>query len=164
MNRQLSICILSLSPQTELSIRLAEKLMKRYQTSRDNSIQTQHLTTLDTLIRCYHIFRMHKEERYEDALIEAEQISVVPFDPDFVSSYVEKFNMIPDEIRNLLPDFCLVLMKSAVKQYEKVLPKSPAQMKMQKIAKSILLYSAMIPFRFPVAVNSTLLQLQSHVI
>uniref|UniRef100_A0A914Z772 Nuclear pore protein n=1 Tax=Panagrolaimus superbus TaxID=310955 RepID=A0A914Z772_9BILA len=163
MNRQLSICILSFSSQTEVSVRLAEKLMKRYTKSRDNTIQTQHLSTLDTLIRCYHIFRMHKENRFEDSLVEAEQISVVPFDPDSVSSFIEKFEMIPEEIRNLLPDLCLVLMKSTVKQYEKALPKSPAQMKMQKIAKAILLFAAMIPFRFPVAVNTTLLQLQAQV-
>ena len=145
MNRHLSVCIISMSPQSEYSVRVAEKLLKRYSLARDPAIEKYHLSTLDTLIRCYTIFRLFKNEQFEDVLNEADKAEVVPLDPDVVSREVERFKLVPEEIRNLLPDLCLILMKCTVHLFRTGPP--PTKMKMRKYSSAILLFVAALPYR-----------------
>uniref|UniRef100_A0AC34QP27 Nuclear pore protein n=1 Tax=Panagrolaimus sp. JU765 TaxID=591449 RepID=A0AC34QP27_9BILA len=161
MNRQLSNCIAALSPVTEKAVALAEKLIKRYNTASESVVQKQKISTLRLLIQCYHIFRLAKENSYKKVVEEAEQMCVVPLDPDVVTTEVENFKMLPEEVISLLPEFCLTLMTAIVENYKQADPKTKHSM--QSYAKAVLLYSAMIPHRFPTQIASKLLQMQTQI-
>jgi hypothetical protein len=55
-------------------------------------------------------------------------------------------------------------MRSIVSLHQMVPTGSPATMMLKQFAKALILYTAMIPYRFPVSTNSLLLQLQSKII
>jgi len=83
------------------------------------------------------------------------------------------------QVRVILPDLCVALMRCLVALHEAarlqrdggrgagaINPGEDREEMMQRMkayAKTMILYSAMIPHRFPVSTNSTLLQLQAHI-
>ena len=162
MNRQLSNCIASISDVAERAVKLAERLVERYSVQ-NSEVEKQNISTLKSLIQCYCIFRLAGEKRYEEVILEAEKLSIIPLNPDIVSNEVENFKFLAEEVRTLLPELCLTLMTSIVENYNQAAPRSPTQEQMKLYAKAILLYSAMVPHRFPTSIASKLLQLQTQV-
>uniref|UniRef100_A0A7E4V0N0 Nuclear pore protein n=1 Tax=Panagrellus redivivus TaxID=6233 RepID=A0A7E4V0N0_PANRE len=161
MNRQLSVTIPSLTPNTEASVKFAQRLLRQYANS--PNVDKQNIRTLTTLLHIYTLCRLYKEERYEEVINGAEQYKIVPLDPDTVPTEVERFKLVPEEVGALLSDVSLVLMNSIVQRFKVVPANSHLQQRLLDFSKAILLYSAMIPFRFPTAVNSKLLQLQASI-
>lgn len=79
------------------------------------------------------------------------------------------------QVRLILPDLCVSVMRCLVALHETARQqretrsaiageeRQEVMQRMKVYAKTMILYSAMIPHRFPVSVNSTLLQLQAHI-
>lgn len=63
----------------------------------------------------------------------------------------------------MLPEICTSLMKAIVSLHEAVSSDSQASSTLAAQAKSLILYTAMVPYRFPVSTNSLLLQLQAKI-
>lgn len=73
--------------------------------------------------------------------------------------------MVPEEVRPLLPEICTTLMRTIVELYDQEMEaESSSRMMLKNYAKAIILYSAMVPYRFPVSANSLMLQLQSKIV
>lgn len=62
-----------------------------------------------------------------------------------------------------MPEICTHLMKAIVLLYEKSSSDSQSRSTLAAKAKSLILYTAMVPYRFPVSTNSLLLQLQAKI-
>lgn len=75
--------------------------------------------------------------------------------------FLLKHDFISFQVRPLLPDICVALMKSFVALYED--SGIQERQALKEHAQSIILYSAMIPYRFPISSSSLLLQLQSKI-
>uniref|UniRef100_A0A914BVH6 Nuclear pore protein n=1 Tax=Acrobeloides nanus TaxID=290746 RepID=A0A914BVH6_9BILA len=158
--RHLSMCVTSINDRTSDAVKMSEWLAKSYKGI--TNVESQHLSTMFLLLDLYTLFRLFNEPNYEATLSVAERLQVIPLDPNQVQSSVSNFHMVPDQVRAILPDICVCLMKAIVEVFKHSLPSSPTRAQMQNYARAIVLYTAMIPYRFPTHINSQLLQLQTQ--
>ncbi|KAK0425495.1 hypothetical protein QR680_009235 [Steinernema hermaphroditum] len=119
------------------------------------------LSTLHLMIDFSTFFKLCKEERNGDALDVIRRLEIVPLDSNDVANFVSGFHLIPDEVRHCLPDLCLETMRVLVEEFENSEDKNVE--KFRDTAKAIILYTAMIPYRFPAYMNTKLLELQSKI-
>ncbi|KAH7717062.1 Nucleoporin interacting component family protein [Aphelenchoides avenae] len=162
MCKHLSVSIVTVNENSEAAVKMAKWLANRYREA-DSSIDRQHLATLFLLIDLYTFFKLAHGEDKESALRVIQKLQFIPFNADDVQSHVSSFHMIADEVRAVLPEVCLTVMKLVVDFCEDDTTNAVMRQQLQAVAKVVMLYSAMIPYRFPVHINSQLLQLQSHV-
>ncbi|KAI1701790.1 nup93/Nic96 domain-containing protein [Ditylenchus destructor] len=163
ISRHMSSCIHKAAIDDSLKkyVELARWLADRYKSRED--VEKTKLETLFVLINLDTFFRFFYEEKYDGAVRVIQKLNLIPLEPDEVQSAVQAFDMVPEEVRPVLPDLCTALMKSIVALYEKE-GGSMEKIALKEYAKSIVLYTAMIPYRFPISSNSLLLQLQSKIV
>jgi hypothetical protein len=68
------------------------------------------------------------------------------------------------QVHQLLPEICVAVMNSIIALYSNQSGDSPVVPVLKEAAKALALYTATVPYRFPLSVNSVLLQLQSKII
>uniref|UniRef100_A0A914LBR6 Nuclear pore protein n=2 Tax=Meloidogyne incognita group TaxID=654580 RepID=A0A914LBR6_MELIC len=154
------------NPSTEQaiqSVKCAEWLARRY--GIDSTRASFLYQTLCRLLELYTFFFDAEAGKHREAIeLLLQRMKFIPTDPEDVSAAVDQFHMVADEIRPLLPDICSQLMRSIVSAHESALQGSPETLLLKQYAKALILYTAQIPFRFPVSTNSLLLQLRSRIV
>jgi len=169
------------------SLEMAEWL-SRYYKSRGGEV-AQLLSTLHQLLEAHRFLHYYRQGEYEAALRVMEAMGVIPLDQEDLQSHVSEFHTVPSEVggkmvgaqlndgawfkvRLILPDLCVSVMRCLVALHEKAREedgsgggedRQEVMGRTRAYAKTIILYSAMIPYRFPVSTNSTLLRLQAHI-
>ncbi|KAI1715918.1 nup93/Nic96 domain-containing protein [Ditylenchus destructor] len=164
ISRHMSSCIHKAAIDVSIRkyVEVAKWLADRYKSRED--VEKTKVETLLVLIDLDTFFRFFYEEKYDGAVRVMQKLNLIPLEPDEVQSAVQSFDMVPEEVRPVLPDLCTALMRSIVALYEKEAGGSMERIALKEYAKSIVLYTAMIPYRFPISSNSLLLQLQSKIV
>ncbi|MCP9263465.1 Nuclear pore complex protein Nup93 [Dirofilaria immitis] len=86
------------------------------------------------------------------------KLKCIPMNADEVQAFVSTFYMVSDQVRLVLPDLCLAVMKLLTEE----LNRNPAAVdELRPSAKAIILYVAMIPYRFPSQISTQILQLST---
>ncbi|EJW78655.1 hypothetical protein WUBG_10437 [Wuchereria bancrofti] len=86
------------------------------------------------------------------------KLKCIPMNPDEVQAFVSTFYMVSDQIRLVLPDLCVAVMKLLAEE----LDRNPAASdELRPSAKAIILYVAMIPYRFPSQISTQILHLST---
>uniref|UniRef100_A0A915EGH0 Nuclear pore protein n=1 Tax=Ditylenchus dipsaci TaxID=166011 RepID=A0A915EGH0_9BILA len=116
--RQLSLCINAAGGEEvyKKTVELAQWVAEKYNSRVD--LGKHNITTLFTLIDLHTFFRLHKSQKHDAAVRVIQQLRFIPLDPDEVQSYVHSFDMVPEEVRPILPDVSIALMKSVVSLHE----------------------------------------------
>lgn len=151
------------SEQTRKTVECAQWLVKRY--DRPNaSEENANFASLLLLLDLHTFFLLASEGKHQHAIEILQKLSIIPTDPEDVQASVAQFHLIPEEAHILMPDICAQLMRSIVILHQALPSGSPETILLKHFAKALILYTAMIPYRFPVSTNSLLLQLQSKII
>lgn len=158
----------------------AQWLAARCQQQMPNaSNENAQFATLVYLLDLHTFFVLASEGKHKQAVEALQKLRLIPTDPEDVQSSVAQFHSVPEEVKNkmveikqkyyfqvrpLLPSICAQLMRSIVALHQESPVGSPATVMLKQFAKALILFTAMIPYRFPVSINSLLLQLQSKII
>ncbi|CCD73434.1 Nuclear pore protein [Caenorhabditis elegans] len=136
--------------------------------------QASEYATLSLLVDLAVLFDHCRNEEAEIAYGISTHLRLIPTEPDQVTVIVNEFHMVPQKVREVLPDMCLHLMKCLVDhcirqsttQANRGANSATTSMfsssnRYVKQIKAIVLYSATVPYKFPTHVTSRLLQLQA---
>ncbi|CAL2029994.1 unnamed protein product [Caenorhabditis brenneri] len=136
--------------------------------------QASEYATLSLLVDLAVLFDHCRNEEAETAHAISTQLRLIPTEPDQVTVIVNEFHMVPQKVREVLPDTCLHLMKCLVDHCIRLSTTQSSRgsnaantsmfsssNKYVKQIKAIVLYSATVPYKFPTHVTSRLLQLQA---
>ncbi|KAL3072410.1 hypothetical protein niasHT_034094 [Heterodera trifolii] len=163
-NCQLSMCVSNpMAKETCEMVECAKWLAQQFGQPNMNE-ENASFSTLILLLKLHNFFRLAAEERHGEAIEQMKSEKMLPMEPDDVQPNVSQFHEVPIEVRPLLPDLCVQSMRSVVALHDITPPASPTVHLLKQFAKALILYSAMIPYRFPVSTNSLLLQLQSKIV
>ncbi|KAI3415703.1 hypothetical protein GPALN_005294 [Globodera pallida] len=165
VNCHLSMCVANTkAEETRKTVECAHWLAQQY--DRPNvEEENASFSTLLLLLKLHTFFQLTAEEQYGEAIELIKSVKLLPMDPDDVQADVSQFHeLVPVEVRPLLPELCVQLMRSIVALHNVTPPVSPTIQLLKQFTKALILYSAMIPYRFPVSTNSILLQLQSKIV
>uniref|UniRef100_A0A0N5AQG2 Nuclear pore protein n=1 Tax=Syphacia muris TaxID=451379 RepID=A0A0N5AQG2_9BILA len=148
-----------MNPNESLEAReLAIWVANMYRASAESSI-AEMLATLFLLIDFSTFMLNFSEGRYSLCMSILSKLKCIPLHPDDVQSYVSLFHMLADQVRLVLPDICLAVMKLLVEENSK---KTTSSEELKQHAKAIILYAAMVPYRFPSQINAQILQLNTQ--
>uniref|UniRef100_A0A1I8AK17 Nuclear pore protein n=1 Tax=Steinernema glaseri TaxID=37863 RepID=A0A1I8AK17_9BILA len=154
--------MLERGPGYEQAIKLAMEIAVLHREGRiAHPASMSNLATLHLMIDFSTFFKLCKEERNSDALDVIRRLEIVPLDSNEVANYVSGFQLIPDEVRHCLPDLCIETMRVLVEEFENNADRDIE--KFRDAAKAVILYTAMVPYRFPAYMNTKLLELQSKI-
>uniref|UniRef100_A0A915Q733 Nuclear pore protein n=1 Tax=Setaria digitata TaxID=48799 RepID=A0A915Q733_9BILA len=130
-----------------------------------HSVRTTGKNTLDALPTLYLLldlstfFQLYHDKKFEACMGIIKKLKCIPMIPDEVQAFVSTFYMISDQMRLVLPELCLAVMKLLVEE----LNRNPgAGDELRPTAKAIILYVAMIPYRFPSQISTQILQLSTN--
>ncbi|VDK30942.1 unnamed protein product [Gongylonema pulchrum] len=116
-------------------------------------------SNLYLLIDLSTFFQYYHAEKFEACMEIIKKLKCLPLDPDEVQAFVSTFYMVSDQMRLVLPDLCMAVMKLIL---EEVTRRSEASDDLRLRAKAIILYVGMIPYRFPSQISSQILQLENY--
>ncbi|KAM3715813.1 Nuclear pore complex protein [Dirofilaria immitis] len=128
------------------------------------SVVTTQRNTLDALPTLYLLldlstfFQFYHDKKFEACIDIIKKLKCIPMNADEVQAFVSTFYMVSDQVRLVLPDLCLAVMKLLTEE----LNRNPAAVdELRPSAKAIILYVAMIPYRFPSQISTQILQLST---
>ncbi|KAI6203307.1 Nuclear pore protein [Aphelenchoides besseyi] len=152
----------SVSKETDETLRLANWLDKRCKERLDLKLEEANLAELRTLMNLNTFYSAVNEDPHE-ALAIMRDLNLIPLTSDEMPSRVATFITQSDHVKSVIPDVVVALMEALVKLYTEngIPPRKRTQF--QAIANVVLLYVAQINLRFPIHINSRLLQLQSQI-
>uniref|UniRef100_A0A1I7WS21 Nuclear pore protein n=1 Tax=Heterorhabditis bacteriophora TaxID=37862 RepID=A0A1I7WS21_HETBA len=122
--------------------------------------RSSDLSTLCILLDICTLFALCDAGQAEKALHVSQQLRLVPVDPDSVAIIVGEFHLVPQKVREVIPDLCLRLMRCMADAIHLV---DRANVKFIKQVKAIILYIATVNYKCPQHINSKLLQLQASI-
>ncbi|VDK64983.1 unnamed protein product [Onchocerca ochengi] len=129
-----------------------------------HSAVTTERNTLDALPTLYLLldlstfFQFYHDKKFEACMEIIKKLKCIPMNADEVQAFVSTFYMVSDQMRLVLPDLCLAVMKLLAEE----LNRNPgAGDELRSSAKAIILYVAMIPYRFPSQISTQILQLST---
>lgn len=134
--------------------------------------QPSEFATLSLLVDLAVLFDHCQNDNAEIAYGISSHLRLIPTEPDQVTVIVNEFHMVPQKVREVLPDMCLHLMKCLVDHCIRQSTSSStanaentsmfsSSNRYVKQVKAIVLYSATVPYKFPTHITSRLLQLQA---
>uniref|UniRef100_A0A1I8EWM8 Nuclear pore protein n=3 Tax=Wuchereria bancrofti TaxID=6293 RepID=A0A1I8EWM8_WUCBA len=116
------------------------------------------LPTLYLLLDLSTFFQFYHDRKFEACMEIIKKLKCIPMNPDEVQAFVSTFYMVSDQIRLVLPDLCVAVMKLLAEE----LDRNPAASdELRPSAKAIILYVAMIPYRFPSQISTQILHLST---
>ncbi|KAI6241440.1 Nuclear pore protein [Aphelenchoides fujianensis] len=148
--------------EVDETIRLANWLDKRCQERPDSKLEEANLGELRTLIKLNFFYAAAVEDPHE-ALAIMRELDLIPLSNEELPSRVGNFVMLPDYVKSVIPDVVLALMETLVKLVKEAGIPARKRAQFQAISNVIMLFVAQINLRFPIHVNSKLLQLQSQI-
>ncbi|KAL3998910.1 Nup93/Nic96 family protein [Acanthocheilonema viteae] len=129
-----------------------------------HSRKTAERNTLDTLPTLYLLldlstfFQFYYDKKFEACMEIIKKLKCIPLNPDEVQAFVSTFYMVSNQMRLVLPDLCVAVMKLLAEE----LNRNPAASdELRLSAKAIILYVAMIPYRFPSQISTQILHLST---
>uniref|UniRef100_A0A5S6PYR6 Nuclear pore protein n=1 Tax=Trichuris muris TaxID=70415 RepID=A0A5S6PYR6_TRIMR len=149
---------------------LASSIYMRYSKTPER-INAQSMRLLKCLLEVMRYFEAFEEGNYNDAFVIMRGLKFVPLSKDELSTALRSFSMIPDQIRLLLSDVLISLMKMLIEEF-KLLQDNYAQERsngfsgakscreVKEIAKTVVQYAGSIPHRLSSDAISRLVQLQ----
>ncbi|KHJ91192.1 nucleoporin interacting component, partial [Oesophagostomum dentatum] len=123
-------------------------------------LQASVLSTLCILLDVGILIDLCEAGQPDKALSVSQQLRLVPVDMDQVPVIVGEFHLVPQKVREVIPDLCLSLMKCMVDAVQSV---SNPPVKYIRQVKAIVVYAATVNYKFPQHITSKLLQLQASV-
>uniref|UniRef100_A0A1I7V779 Nuclear pore protein n=1 Tax=Loa loa TaxID=7209 RepID=A0A1I7V779_LOALO len=140
----------------ELALWLANICKNSAVTTRRNTLDA--LPTLYLLLDLSTFFQFYHDNKFEACMEIIKKLKCIPMNPDEVQAFVSTFYMVSDQMRLVLPDLCVAVMKLLAEE----LNRNPAASdELRPSAKAIILYIAMIPYRFPSQISTQILQLST---
>uniref|UniRef100_A0A0R3RXD0 Nuclear pore protein n=1 Tax=Elaeophora elaphi TaxID=1147741 RepID=A0A0R3RXD0_9BILA len=116
------------------------------------------LPTLYLLLDLSTFFQFYYDKKFNACMEIIKKLKCIPMNPDEVQAFVSTFYMVSDQMRLVLPDLCVAVMKLLAEE----LDRNPAAGdELRPSAKAIILYIAMIPYRFPSRISTQILQLNT---
>ncbi|CAG9540043.1 unnamed protein product [Cercopithifilaria johnstoni] len=116
------------------------------------------LPTLYLLLDISTFFQFYHDKKFEACIEIIKKLKCIPMNPDEVQAFVSTFYMVSDQVRLVLPDLCVAVMKLLAEE----LNRNPAASdELRPSAKAIILYVAMIPYRFPSQTSTQILHLST---
>ncbi|KJH45284.1 nucleoporin interacting component [Dictyocaulus viviparus] len=134
---------------------LAEQLI-----SGQVQIQSPNFSTLCILLDVGLLISFCESGIPEKALSISQQLRLIPIETEQVPVIVAEFHLIPDKVREVIPDLCLHLMRCMV---DAIQATSSPNVKFIKQVKAIMMYAATVNYKFPQHITSKLLQLQASI-
>ncbi|CAI4222419.1 unnamed protein product [Auanema sp. JU1783] len=120
--------------------------------------QASDYSELAILVDLIKIFEACATNKTEEAFRWSQELRLLPVEAGGVAVAGDEFHLVPQRVREVIPDYCLAMMKCMVNAlHEKHNPKYLKQVK------AIVLYAATINFKFPQHISSQLLKLQAAV-
>uniref|UniRef100_A0A914HRU2 DNA mismatch repair protein n=1 Tax=Globodera rostochiensis TaxID=31243 RepID=A0A914HRU2_GLORO len=126
VNCHLSMCVTNTNAEeTRKTVECAHWLAQQY--DRPNvEEENASFSTLLLLLKLHTFFQLTAEEQYGEAIELIKSVKLLPMDPDDVQADVSQFHeLVPVEVRPLLPELCVQLMRSIVALYNVTPPVSP---------------------------------------
>ncbi|VDN01500.1 unnamed protein product [Thelazia callipaeda] len=124
---------------------------------RTNSVDA--LPNLYLMLDIYTFFQFYRDKKFAACMEIIGKLKCIPVNVEEVQAFVSTFYMVSDQMRLVLPELCLTVMKILVEN----LKSNPELVdELRPEAKAIILYVAMIPYRFPSQISTHILQLGTH--
>ncbi|VDK52159.1 unnamed protein product [Anisakis simplex] len=117
----------------------------------------QLLTSLYLLIDLSTFFTNFNQRNYPTCLDIITKLKFVPFDLSEVSAFVSMFYTLSDEVRSLLPDVCVSVMRIL----DQLSADSSWRSEIVAKADAIVAYAARVPYTFPAEVTAQILEINS---
>ncbi|VDL79465.1 unnamed protein product [Nippostrongylus brasiliensis] len=118
------------------------------------------LSTLFILLDICLLIELCESGQADKALSVSQKLRLIPTESDQVPVIVGEFHLIPQKVREVIPDLCLHLMKCMV---DAVHSSPVPTVRYTKQVKAIVIYAATVNYKFPQHITSKLLQLQSSI-
>uniref|UniRef100_A0A915IQH1 Nuclear pore protein n=1 Tax=Romanomermis culicivorax TaxID=13658 RepID=A0A915IQH1_ROMCU len=156
----------------ERYLTLATSIATRYRDSGHKSDEATAITFFQ-LMDITTFFDLFHENDYGSALDVMRRIRLLPLTVDEVDTFVKQFYMVPDEVRRILPDILLICMCILSAQHKEIrgdrsLFASSAIIdesakSIQQVAKALVQYAALIPYRMPGDTAARLVQMETFI-
>uniref|UniRef100_F1KWF2 Nuclear pore protein n=1 Tax=Ascaris suum TaxID=6253 RepID=F1KWF2_ASCSU len=140
--------------------RMAIWLSTLYKGMTEKKLSHQWLTTLCLLIDLSTFFYNFTSGKYPMCMDIAAKLRCIPLDSSEVPTFISMFNIVPRQVRVLLPSLCLAIMRILVDQFD-ANPTWKEKLALQ--ADAIIAFVARIPYEFPSEVNTKILELNSRI-
>ncbi|VDM43748.1 unnamed protein product [Toxocara canis] len=118
----------------------------------------QLLATLYLLIDLSIFFTDFQKENYLVCLDIIAKLKCIPLDMAEVSAFVSTFHSLSDEVRSVLPDVCVTVMRIL----EQLSANSDWKGELSARADAIVAYAARVPHTFPAEITSQILDINSR--
>ncbi|VDO55209.1 unnamed protein product [Haemonchus placei] len=124
------------------------------------SCEASVLSTLCILMDVCILIDLCESGLADRALSVSQQLRLVPLDTEQVPVIVGEFHLIPQKVREVIPDLCLQLMRCMV---DAIHSSATVNARYNKQVKAIVIYAATVNYKFPHHITSKLLQLQASI-
>uniref|UniRef100_A0A7I5E6P3 Nuclear pore protein n=1 Tax=Haemonchus contortus TaxID=6289 RepID=A0A7I5E6P3_HAECO len=128
--------------------------------SSQKDIRASVLSTLCILMDVCILIDLCESGLADRALSVSQQLRLVPLDTEQVPVIVGEFHLIPQKVREVIPDLCLQLMRCMV---DAIHSSATVNARYNKQVKAIVIYAATVNYKFPHHITSKLLQLQASI-
>ncbi|PIO67776.1 hypothetical protein TELCIR_10459 [Teladorsagia circumcincta] len=135
--------------------RLAEEFV-----SSQGDVRASVLSTLCIILDICTLIDLCESGLADKALSVSQQLRLIPLEADQVPVIVGEFHLIPQKVREVIPDLCLHLMRCMI---DAIHASSTVNVRYSKQVKAIMLYAATVNYEFPQHITSKLLQLQASI-
>ncbi|VDM38578.1 unnamed protein product [Toxocara canis] len=142
------------------ALHLAVWLAGLYKGMAEERFSSLWLTTLCLLIDLSTFFYNFSEKKYSICMEIVAKVKCIPLEESEVGSFVSVFQMVPVQVRSVLPDLCLAVMDILAIQVG-AHPDCKEELALK--ADAIVTYVARIPQQFPVEVNRKILELNARI-
>ncbi|KAK6025037.1 nucleoporin interacting component [Ostertagia ostertagi] len=128
--------------------------------SSQGDVRASVLSTLCIILDICTLIDLCESGLADKALSVSQQLRLIPLDADQVPVVVGEFHLIPQKVREVIPDLCLHLMRCMI---DAIHASTSVNVRYSKQVKAIMLYAATVNYEFPQHITSKLLQLQASV-
>ncbi|ETN79626.1 hypothetical protein NECAME_09712 [Necator americanus] len=128
--------------------------------SAQSELRASVLSTMCILLDIGILIDLCETDQPDKALSVSQQLRLIPVDLDQVPVIVGEFHLVPQKVREVIPDLCLHLMRCMVNAIHSTVDPT---VKYVKQVKAIVVYAATVNYKFPQHITSRLLQLQATV-
>uniref|UniRef100_A0A183FZ07 Nuclear pore protein n=1 Tax=Heligmosomoides polygyrus TaxID=6339 RepID=A0A183FZ07_HELPZ len=117
------------------------------------------LSTLFILLDVCLLVELCESGQADKAIAVSQKLRLIPVETEQVPVIVGEFHLIPQKVREVIPDLCLQLMRCMVD----AAMSASASPKYTRQVKAIVIYAATVNYKFPQHITSKLLQLQASI-
>ncbi|KAK5966958.1 Nuclear pore protein [Trichostrongylus colubriformis] len=128
--------------------------------SSHSDIRSSVLSTLCILLDVCTLIDLCESGLADKALSVSQQLRLIPSEAEQVPVIVGEFHLVPQKVREVIPDLSLQLMRCMV---DAIHSAASINARYTKQVKAIVIYAATVNYKFPQHITSKLLQLQASI-